>query len=47
MVELEKNFQTDRSTYLTFDVRKKKSKAYRSLPSIFYNDILINNANHG
>jgi NADP-dependent 3-hydroxy acid dehydrogenase YdfG len=25
MVELEKNFQTDRSTYLTFDVRDKKA----------------------
>jgi NADP-dependent 3-hydroxy acid dehydrogenase YdfG len=46
MVELEKNFQTDRSTYLTFDVRDKKAVSesillYQAFSTI---DILINNA---
>jgi NAD(P)-dependent dehydrogenase (short-subunit alcohol dehydrogenase family) len=46
-MELEKNFQTDRSTYLTFDVRDKKavSESIASLPEAFSTiDILINNA---
>jgi NADP-dependent 3-hydroxy acid dehydrogenase YdfG len=47
MVELERTFKTDRSTYLTFDVRdiKKPFQKIASLPEAFSTiDILINNA---
>jgi NADP-dependent 3-hydroxy acid dehydrogenase YdfG len=49
MVELKRTFKTDRSTYLTFDVRDKKavSESIASLPEAFSTiDILINNATH-
>jgi NADP-dependent 3-hydroxy acid dehydrogenase YdfG len=48
MVELEKNFQTDRSTYLTFDVIRKPFQKASLLTTFSTIDILINNVTqHG
>jgi NADP-dependent 3-hydroxy acid dehydrogenase YdfG len=45
MVELEKNFQTEQSTYLLMRDKKAVSESIASLPEAFSTiDILINNA---